>query len=257
MHSQMASSFTLDRRSFIDPWSDAIQRPTTQDPANVTIEAAAEEPMDISRPASPPVANLLHDGVIEEAFSAVAQTETPINASAEEPPIVGAYPGSPVRSVVLSPWEVEVVDELPQLGRLQQQDFLCQPQGQQLGNTSPGAERTSPSSIIVEASESSEQLAEDVASDIDADGEADVDPAPVTNAANTGVSAPLQPGPFLTPAVTVVPQPLNTHAPAGPSANAASGITIDARLTSLDEALVNLWVRAACPILVLYPCAHT
>jgi hypothetical protein len=260
MHSQMASSITFDRRSFIDPWSDAIQRPTTQDPANVTIEAPAEEPMDISRPASPPVANLLHDvpeGVIEDAFSAVAQTETPMNASAEEPPIVGAYPGSPVRSVILSPWEVEVVDDLPQLGRLQQQDSLCQPQGQQLGNTSPAAERPSPSSIIVEASESSERLAEDVASDVDADGEADVDPAPVTNGPNTGVSAPLQPGPFLTPAVTVVPQPLNTHVPAGPSANAPSGMTIDARLTSLDEALVNLWVRAACPISVLNPCAYT
>jgi hypothetical protein len=35
------------------------------------------------------------------------------------------------------------------------------------------------------------------------------------------------------------------HTPAGMSASAASGMTIDARLTSLDEALVNLWVRCS------------
>lgn len=244
MHSQMASSLTLERRHFIQPWSDSIQRPTTQDPANVTMEAVTDEPMDISRAASPPVANLLRDvpdGVTEEAFVAAAQTEAQINPTAEEPPIVGAYPGSPVRSVVLSPWEI--VDELPRLGR--QQESLCQPQGQQLGNPSPAPEGTSPSSIIVEASESSEQLVEDVASDVDADGEADIDPATATSGPSTGLSAPLEAGPLVPPAVTVVPQPLNTHAPAGPAVSATSGMTIDARLTSLDEALVNLWVCAA------------
>jgi hypothetical protein len=254
MHSQMASSLALERRPFIQPWSDSIQRATTQDPANVTMEAATDEPMDISRAASPPVANLLHDdpdGVIEEAFAAAAQTETQINMSAEEPPIVGAYPGSPVRSVVLSPWEV--VDELPQLGR--QQESLCQPQGQQLGNPSPAPEGTSPSSIIVEASESSEQLVEDVASDVDADGEVDLDTTPATSGASAGLSAPLDAGPLVPPAVTVVPQPLNTHAPAGTGASAASGMTIDARLTSLDEALVNLWVCRAC-LSVLHLCSH-
>jgi hypothetical protein len=241
-HSQMAQSLTLERRSFVDPWFDCTQRPPLQDPANVNLEPAVEEPMDISRPASPPVANLLHnvsDVVIEHAFVAAAHTEPHIHPSAEEPPIVGAYPGSPVRSnVVVSPWEI--VDELPQLGRQRQ---LCQSQGQQLGNPSSAVEGTSPSSVIVEASESSEQLAEDVASDVDADGEADVDPTPAVTGTNTGVSAPLEPGPLVAPAVTVVPQPFSTHAPAGTSANAASGVTIDARLTSLDEALVNLWVR--------------
>ena len=236
-HTQMAPSITLERRSFIDPWFDCTQRANTQGPANVGLEPGADEPMDISRPASPPVGNLLHDVpevVIEQAFASVAQTETHINPNGGDPSIVGAYPGSPVRSAVVSPWED--VEESPQ-----QQQELCHPQGQ-LENASPATEGTAPSSVIVEASESSEQLAEDVASDIDADGEADIDPIPTTST-STGPSAPLEPGPLLRPAVTSVLQPLNMHAPAGASANAASGMTIDARLTSLDKALVNLWVR--------------
>ncbi|KAH9987613.1 hypothetical protein BJV74DRAFT_796462 [Russula compacta] len=234
-HTQMAPSITLERRSFIDPWFDCTQRANTQGPANVGLEPGADEPMDISRPASPLNANLLHDVpevVIEQAFASVAQTETHINPNAGDPSIVGAYPGSPVRSAIVSPWED--VEESPQ-----QQQELCHPQGQ-LENASPATEGTAPSSVIVEASESSEQLAEDVASDIDADGEADIDPIPTTST-NTGPSAPLEPGPLLTPAVTSVPQPLNMHAVAGASANTTSGMTIDARLTSLDKALVNLW----------------
>jgi hypothetical protein len=218
------------------------------------MEAATDEPMGISHAASPPATNLLPDnpdGVVEEAFAAAAQTEARINASAEELPIVRAYPGSPVRSVVLFPWEV--VDELPQLG--QRQESLCQSQGQQLGNPSPAPEGTSPSSIIVEAPESSEQLAEDVASDVDADGEADLDPAPAASGSSIGLSAPLVAGLLAPPVVTVVPrpQPLKAHTPARTGASAASGMTIDARLISPDEALVDLWVCTACP-LVLHLC---
>jgi len=251
MHSQMTPSIDLDRRPFIHPWFDCSQRPLSiHDPANMTLEgaagAAAEEPMDISRPDSPPVPNLLHDipgEIIQDALTAPPQTETRSHPIAEEPPVVGAYPNSPVRNdFVLPPWEV--VDKLPQIGR-QQQESLCQHQGQQLGSASLVAEGTSPSSVIVEASESSEQLVEDVASDIDADGDADIDPAPAAIGTNTGVSAPVEPGPLVAPAITAVSQPFNTHAPPAISAGAAS---VDGRLTSLDEALVNLWVRVPLPI---------
>ena len=262
MHSQMTPSIDLERRPFIHPWFDCSQRPAVvQDPANVTLDVAAtaavaaEEPMDISRPDSPPVTNLLHDipgEVIQEALTAPAQTETHSHPIAEEPPVVGAYPNSPVRNdFIMPPWEV--VDKFPQMGR-QQQESVCQPQGQQLGSTSLSAEGTSPSSVIVEASESSEQLVEDVASDVDADGDVDIDPTPAAIGTNTGAPAPVEPGRLVAPAITAVPQPFNTHAPPAISAGAASSssMSIDGRLTSLDEALVNLWVRVPLPISALF-----
>jgi hypothetical protein len=238
MHTQMPSSLATERRSFIGPWLfDCSQRVITQDPANVSLETGAEEPMDISRPASPPVANALHhvpEAVIEEAFASVAQTERHVNVNVEEPSVVGAYPGSPVRSAIVSPWED--AEEIPQLEPRQQQECLSQPQR----HAAPAAEEgTGPSSVLVEASEGSENFAEDVASDVDADGEADVDPTP-TAGAITAASAPLEPvGPLVVPAINVVPQSFN--APPDVSAGAAPGTTIDARLTSLDKALVNLW----------------
>jgi hypothetical protein len=237
MHSQIPLSLATERRSFIGPWLfDCSQRVTTQDPANVSLEAGAEENMDISRPPSPPSANTLHhvpEAIIEEAFASVAQTESRVNANGEEPSVVGAYPGSPVRSAIVSPWED--VEEIPQLEQRQQQQSHSRPQGQLLQNVVP--EGTGPSSVIVEASEGSEKFAEDAASDVDADGEADIDPTPAGPI--TAASAPLEPGMLVVPGINVVPQPLN--APADVSAIAAPGTTIDARLTSLDKALVNLW----------------
>jgi hypothetical protein len=236
MHTQMPSSLAIERRSFIGPWLfDCSQRVTTQDPANVSLEAGADEPMDISRPATPPVANALHhvpEAVIEEALASVAQTESHVNANAEEPSVVGAYPGSPVRSAIVSPWDDG--EEMPQLEPRRE----AQPQGQL---ESAAIEGTGPSSVIVEASEGSEKFAEDVASDVDADGEADVDPTPNAGAITAApVPAPLSPsGPLLVPTIAV-PQPFNASADV--SAGVAPGSTIDARLSSLDKALVNLWV---------------
>jgi hypothetical protein len=238
MHTQTPLSLATERRSFIDPWLfDCSQRVTAQDPANVSLGTA----MDISRSPSPPVANALHhvpDVVIEEAFVSVAQTDAHVNANAEEPMVVGAYPGSPVRSVIVSPWDD--ADEMPHPGPRQQQECMSQPQGQ-LHTAVPAAEeRTGPSSVIVEASEGSEKLVEDVASDVDADGEADVDPTPPAVAVTAPAPVPLEPAPLVMSTVNAVPQLF--PAPAGVSPNAAPGTTIDARLTSLDKALVNLWV---------------
>jgi len=243
MHTQMPSSLVTERRSFTDPWlfdCSPWQRVTAQDPANVSLGTGADEPMDISRPASPPVTNALHhvpDVVIEEALASVAQTEAHVNANAEEPLVVGAYPGSPVRSVIVSPWED--AEEIPQPGPRRQQESLSQPQGQLDSAALAAEERTGPSSVIAEASESSEKLVEDVASDVDADGEADVDPTPPVPAVTARAPVPLESAPLVMPATNPVPQPF--PAPAGVSANAAPGTTIDARLTSLDKALVNLW----------------
>jgi hypothetical protein len=196
--------------------------------------------------------NLLHDisgEVIQGALTTPAQAETHSHPITEEPPVIGAYPNSPVRNdFAMPPWEV--MDKMPQIGR--QQESMCQPQGQQLGSTSLAAEGTSPSSVIVEASESSEQLAEDGASDIDADGDADIDPAPAAIGTNTGVSGPVEPSPLVAPAITAVPQAFNTHAPPAINASAGSSMTVDGRLTSLDEALVNLWVRVPLPISALF-----
>jgi hypothetical protein len=170
INSQMPSSPATDRRSFIGPWLlDCSQRVTTQNPANVSPEAGAEENMDISRPASPPSGNALHyvpEAVIEEAFASVTQTDVHVNANCEGPSIA--------------------------------------------------------------------------AMDIDADDEADVHLSPTVGPITTA-SAPLEPGLLVAPGVSAVPQPLN--APADVSASAAPGTTIDARLTSLDKAFVNLWVR--------------
>ena len=247
MHTQMPLSLAAERRSFIDPWLfDCSQRVTTQYPANVSLGTAADESMDISRPASPPVANALHnvpDAVIEEAFASVSQTEAHVHGNAEEPLVVGAYPGSPVRSAIVSPWED--AEEIPHPGPRQQQESMSQPQGQ-LDSAAPAAEeRTAPSSVMVEASESSEKLAEDVASDADADGEVDVDPTSPAAAVTAPAPVPLEPAPLIISATNAVPQPFPVpgSAPAGVSVNAAPGTTIDARLTSLDKALVNLWVR--------------
>ncbi|KAI9461536.1 hypothetical protein F5148DRAFT_1214961 [Russula earlei] len=240
-HSQMTSSLTPERRSFVDPWLfDCNQRANIQDSSSVAVEIGADESMDISRPTSPPLMNVLPHvpEVNEEALASVAQTESPIKANAGEPLIVGAYPGSPVPSAVVSPWEDgEVSSQLDQQ-RLQQS--LIQPQ-RRPENLPCAAEGTASSSLIVEASESSEQLAEDVASDVDADGDADVDPIPTTGTNTGGQAAPLEQAPLATAPVAVVSQPYNSHVPAGIGAATGSGITIDARLTSLDEALVNLW----------------
>jgi hypothetical protein len=186
------------------------------------------------------VANALHhvpNVVIDEAFASVAQTEAHVNASAEEPLVVGAYPGSPVRSVIVSPWED--AEEIPHPGPRQQQESMSQPHGQ-LASAAPAAEeKTGPSSVIVEASDCSEKLAEDVASDVDADGEADVDPTPPAAAVTAPAPVPLERASLVMSAANAVPQLF--PAPAGVSANAAPGTTIDTRLTSLDKALVNLW----------------
>ena len=196
--------------------------------------------MDISRPASPPVVNTMQhvpEAVIEEALVSVAQMETHVNANTEEPLVVGAYPGSPVRSVIVSPWDD--AEEIPQPGPRQLSGSMSQTQGQLERAVPVAEERTAPSSLVVEASEGSEKLADDVASDVDADGEADIDPTPA--GAVPAAPAPLDPGSLVMSASNAVPQPFN--APAGVSASAAPGTTIDARLTSLDKALVNLWVR--------------
>jgi hypothetical protein len=243
MHTQMPPSLAPERRSFIDPWLfDCSQRVTAQDPTNVSLGTAADESMDISRPASPPVANALHhvpDVVIEEAFASVAHTEAHVNANAEEPLVVGAYPGSPVRSVIVSPWED--AEERPHPGPRQQHECMSQSQGQLDSAARAAEERTGPSSVMVEASEGSEKLAEDVASDVDADGEADVDPTPPAAAVTAPAPVPFEPAPLVMSAANAVPQLF--PAPAGVSANAVPGTTIDTRLTSLDKALVNLWVR--------------
>jgi hypothetical protein len=197
--------------------------------------------MDISRPASPPSANTLHhvpEDVIEEALASVAQSQSLVNANGEEPSVVGAYPGSPVRSAIVSPWED--AEEIPQLQPRQQQEPQSRPQGQLESVTRATEDATGPSSVIVEVSEGSEKFAEDAASDVDADGEADVDPTP-TAGPITASSAPLEPGLLVVPSINTAPQALN--APADVSAGAVPGTTIDARLTSLDKALVNLWVR--------------
>ena len=241
MHTQMPPSLVTERRSFIDPWLfDCSQRVTAQDPANVSLGTGAEENMDISRPASPPVANALHhvaNNVIEEAFASVAHTEAHVNASTEEPLVVGAYPGSPVRSVIVSPWED--AEGIPHSGSRQQQESMTQQQGQLVSAAPTAEERTGPSSVIVEASEGSEKLAEDVASDVDADGEADVDHTPPTATVTAPAPIRLEPAPLIMSSGNAVHQPFPP--PAGVSANAGT-TTIDARLTSLDKALVNLWV---------------
>jgi hypothetical protein len=255
MHTQMSSSLTTERRSFVDPWLfDCSQRITAQDSANMSLGTGADEPMDISRPASPPVANALHhvpEVAIEEAFASVAQTEAHVNANVEEPLVVGAYPGSPVRSVIVSPWEDAA--EMPHPGPRQQQESISQPQGQPDSAAPAAGERTGPSSVIVEASESSEKLAEDVASDVDADGEADVDPTPAA-AVTASAPVPREPAPLVMPASNVFPQQF--PAPAGVSANAGPGTTIDSRLTSLDKALVNLWVRNVLQMFSSSICSH-
>jgi len=174
------------------------------------------------------------DVVIDEALASVSQTEAHVNANTEEPLVVGAYPGSPVRSVIVSPWDD--AEEIPHPGPRQQQESMFQPQGQL---APPAEERTGPSSVIVEASEGSEKLTEDVASDVDADGEADVDPTPPPATVTASAPVPLEPAPLVMSTANAVPQLF--PAPAGVSANAAPGTTIDARLTSLDKALVNLW----------------
>ncbi len=201
----------------------------SQDPGNVSL-GTADEPMDISRPASPPVTNALHhvsNAVIEEAFGSVAQTEAHVNANTEEPLVVGAYPGSPVRSAIVSPWDD--AEEIPHPGSRQQQESVSQPGQPQRQLDSAGRaaeERTGPSSVIVEASEGSEKLAEDVASDVDADGEADVDPTPPAVAVTVPAPVRYEPAPLVMSAANAVPQLFS--APASVSANAAPSTTIDA-----------------------------
>jgi hypothetical protein len=154
MHNQMPPSLAPERRSLIDPWLfDCSQRVTAQDPGNMSL-GTADEPMDISRPASPPVTNALHhvsNAVIEEAFGSVAQTGSHVNANTEEPLVVGAYPGSPVRSAIVSPWDD--VEEITHPGSRQQQESVSQPQRQLDSAGRAAEERTGPSSVIVEASE--------------------------------------------------------------------------------------------------------
>ncbi|KAF8264405.1 hypothetical protein EI94DRAFT_1703269 [Lactarius quietus] len=216
----------------LDLWFDGPQRIPAPNPTNnnTTHEVGAEEPMDISSPPSP---NLLHDvpeEVIEEALTSVAVRE--------EPPIIGAYPGSPPRSAVVSPW-VDVEEELqcdivPDEVQPQQQQQSSNPEALKVpDNIFSAAEGTRASSVIAQASECAEHLAEDAASDIDADGDADVDPIPMSPSFE-----PAQPSVVSTPAPVAGPSTADTGAP---GAITGSAMTIDARLTSLDEALVNLW----------------
>ena len=170
INSQMPSSLATEHRSFIGPWLlGCSQSVSTQDPANVSPEAGAEENMDISRPTSLPLENALHyvpEAVIEEAFASVAQMDIHVNANGEEPSVAAM--------------DVDAADVHPRV-------------------PSPAA-------------------------------------GPITT-----TSAPLELGLLVAPGVSAAPQPLN--APAEVSASAAPGTTINARLTSLDKALVNLWVR--------------
>jgi len=226
----------------LDLWFDSPQRIPAPNPTNnASHEVDAEEPMDISSPPSPVVANLLHD-VSEEAIEG-ALTSAHVNPVPEEPPIIGAYPGSPIRSAVVSPWvgSEDVEEELqcdlvvPEVV-MEQQQPSSNPEPlppKETENFFTAAEGTSTSSIIAQASESAEHLAEDAASDIDADGDADVDPIP-----SVAMSPSFEPAsPYVS---TPVAGPSSTDAGA-PGAITGLGMTVDARLSSLDEALVNLW----------------
>ncbi|KAI0294114.1 hypothetical protein B0F90DRAFT_1758680 [Multifurca ochricompacta] len=244
MHSQMAPTLSLERRSTLDRWfTDCPQRAAAQDPTNMSLEMRVEEPMEISRPASPAVANLLQDvpeEVIEEALASVAQTEAQIHVNPEEPLVIGAYPGSPVGSVVVSPWVgSEDVEEEPSRELVPEQQQQQQQQQQQVQSLEePDHTSVAASSLIAVASESAEVLAEDVGSDVDADGEADIDPASATGA-DTGTSV-VHESSVLVGSSPVASRPITTPGPEGVGVSAL-GMTIDARLTSLDEALVNLW----------------
>lgn len=90
-------------------------RVTTRDPANMSLEAGADAFMDISYPAIPSVAFASRPVlVIEEA---VAQTKTHVDANAEEPSTIGAYPA---RFAGLQlPWED--AEEISEPGPRQQQ----------------------------------------------------------------------------------------------------------------------------------------
>ncbi|KAH9172522.1 hypothetical protein EDB89DRAFT_1964577 [Lactarius sanguifluus] len=238
-----AQSLSLERRSSLELWFDGPQRVPALNTANASHEVGAEEPMDISSPPSPAVANLLHDvpeEVIEEALASVVQTDAHVNPAPEEPPIIGAYPGSPIRSAVVSPWEdsediqeesqFEFVPEGVVLGQQQQQS---EHESRSQMETENAAEGTPALSVIAQASESTEHLADDAASDIDADGEADVDATPPAV-----VSASFEPAPLVVPTAVAGPSSTDTRAPVAIN---TSGMPIDARLASLDEALVNLW----------------
>jgi hypothetical protein len=153
MHNQMPPSLAPERRSFIDPWLfDCSQRVTAQDPGNVSL-GTADEPMDISHPASLPVTNALHhvsNAVIEEAFGSVAQTGSHVNANTEAPLVVGAYPGSLVRSAIVSPWDDAVhAEEITHPGSRQQQESVSQPQRQLDSAGHAAEERTGPSSRLI------------------------------------------------------------------------------------------------------------
>jgi hypothetical protein len=246
----------------LELWFDSPQRLPAPNPTNnnnnTSHEIGAEEPMDISSPPSPTVANLLHDvpeGVIEEAL----RTEAHVPA---ETPIIGAYPGSPIRSAVVSPWCSDDVEEELQCDLVHDEVIMeqrsCNPESlppprfisAAVGTPGPA------SSIIAQASECATEhhFAEDdddAASDIDADGDADVDvdPTPVSTT-SAPASVPLD-VPLLTsvavagPSTTTTTNNNNTGTGAAPAPGAitGSGMAIDARVTSLDEALVNLWVR--------------
>jgi hypothetical protein len=224
----------------LDIWLDGSHRVPPPNTANcTTLEVGAEEPMDISSPPSPVVANLLHD-VSEEVIEGALTTAHP-----EEPPVIGAYPGSPIRSAVVSPWVgSDDVEEELQCDLVAHEVVLEQPQPssnpeplppREMENIFIAAQGTPGSSVIAQASECAEHLAEDAASDIDADGDADVDPTP-----SAVVSTSFEPAPLVVSAPVAGPSSTDAGAP---GAITGSGMTIDARLSSLDEALVNLWVR--------------
>jgi hypothetical protein len=197
----------------------------------------------------------LHD-VPEEVIEEALRTDAP---APEEPPIIGAYPGSPIRSVGVPPWLSHDVEEEPQcdLGIITSCNpgpppprFIAATEG------TPGPA----SSIIAQASECTTEhhLAEDDdASDIDADGDADidvdVDTTPMSPSFESATPLPLDVS-GLAPVAVAGPSTTNnnnnnnnnntgTSAAPAPGAITGSGMAIDARVTSLDEALVNLWVR--------------
>ena len=240
MHVQ---SLNLERRPSLELWFEGSQRLAAPITANLSHEVGAEEPMDISSPPSPNPLHNLPAEVIENALASVVRTDMYGNPIPEEPPIIGAYPGSPIRSAVVSPWvDSEDIDDDIQCEGVPDRLVLDQPQQsgsqKERENASVAVEGTPASSVIAQASESADHLAEDGASDIDADGEADVDPAPPVE-----VAASFEPAPLAVPVAVVGPSSSDAHAPPDVGAITGSGMTIDARVTSLDEALVNLWVR--------------
>ncbi|KAI0260597.1 hypothetical protein BC834DRAFT_899924 [Gloeopeniophorella convolvens] len=206
-----------------------------EEPVEQDVLGGAEEPMDISRPSTPaqrvPLQDVT-DEVIGQVLASVAQSSASEieSAVAAEPSIIGAYPGSPVRSAVVSPWA-----DSEDMGEDYCHFAVSPPRQRQ------PQEVGSAQSSIVEVSEGAQQPIEDVASDVDADGEADDEvPDLVPAVMPSYMREPIQ----VEPEVSAPPAPVpvaSQAAPAVPSASSSTSGSLDVRLASLDEALVNLW----------------